>query len=65
MSNINDTTEFQAVKPVSLIDHQTNSNERHLKDISVTVNTTNIIKNIKKKNGVQINYGKFCYYILI
>ncbi|XP_060870680.1 uncharacterized protein LOC132945074 [Metopolophium dirhodum] len=57
MSNINDITEFQAVKPVSLINHQTNSKERHLKDISVTVSSTNIIKNINKKNGVQINYG--------
>ncbi|XP_016657158.1 uncharacterized protein LOC100160441 isoform X2 [Acyrthosiphon pisum] len=57
MSNINDTAEFQAVKSVSLIDHQIHSKERHLKDISVTVNSTNIIKNIKEKNGVQIKYG--------
>jgi len=46
--------EIQAVKPVSLIDLQTNSKEKHLKDISVTVNSTNIIK----------NNGKCCYYIL-
>lgn len=55
--------EFQAVKPVSLIDHQTNSKERHLKDISVIVNSTNIIENINKKN-LKIKNGKFCYYIL-
>ncbi|KAL4112492.1 hypothetical protein QTP88_016265 [Uroleucon formosanum] len=57
MSNVKDTIEFQAAKPVSLIDHQINSKERHLKDISVTINSTNIIENIKKKNILQIKYG--------
>jgi len=52
---------LQAVKPVSLIDHQTNSEERHLKNISVTVDGTNIVENIEKRN-VQIKNGKFCYY---
>lgn len=65
MSNVKDTIEFQAAKPVSLIDHQINSKERHLKDISVTINSTNIIENIKKKNILQIKYGEFSYYILI
>lgn len=45
--------ELQAVKPVHFIDHQTNSEESHLKDISVTVDGTNIIDNIEKMN-VQI-----------
>jgi len=49
--------ELQAVKPVHFIDHQTNSEESHLKDISVTVDGSNI-ENIKKKN-VQIKHSKF------
>lgn len=56
MSNTNDSMELRAFKPVSLIDHQINPEERSLKDISVTVDGTNI-----KKKAVQIKNGKFCY----
>jgi len=42
--------ELQAVKPVNFIDHQINSEESHLKDISITVDGTNSIDNIEKKN---------------
>lgn len=53
MSNVNNTIEFQAVKPVSFIDHQTISEKRHLKDLNITVKDTNIIKNIKEKSVIK------------
>ncbi|KAE9535620.1 hypothetical protein AGLY_007521 [Aphis glycines] len=52
--NINDTMEFKVDKPVDL---NANSEERYLKDISITVDDTNIIENIEKNEVVQIKHG--------
>jgi len=65
MPNINGTIELKVVKPISLIDHNANSEERYLKDISVTTDGTNIIENIEKNEVMQIKHGKFCHYVLI
>uniref|UniRef100_A0A2S2P154 Uncharacterized protein n=1 Tax=Schizaphis graminum TaxID=13262 RepID=A0A2S2P154_SCHGA len=57
MPNINGTMEFKVVKPISIIDHNANSEERYLKDISVTNEGTNIIKNLEKNEVMQIKHG--------
>uniref|UniRef100_A0A2H8TSY1 Zinc finger protein 236 n=1 Tax=Melanaphis sacchari TaxID=742174 RepID=A0A2H8TSY1_9HEMI len=56
MSNINDKKEFKVVKPVSLIDHNENSEEICFKDISVTVDVTNTIENVEKNEVMQIKH---------
>ncbi|XP_060833788.1 uncharacterized protein LOC132917188 isoform X2 [Rhopalosiphum padi] len=56
MPNINGTIELKVVKPISLIDHNANSEERYLKDISVTTDGTNIIENIEKNEVMQIKH---------
>lgn len=61
ISNVNDTIEFQAVKPVTHNDSLTNLKERHLKDISITVDGTNIINKEKStKDVLQIKSSKLC-----
>lgn len=53
--------EFKVDKPVDL---NANSEEKYLKDISITVDNTNVIKsieNIENNEVVQIKHGKFCY----
>lgn len=57
--NINDTMEFKVDKPVDL---NANSEERYFKDISITVDDTNIIKsieNIENNEVVQIKHDMF------
>lgn len=53
--------QFKVDKPV---DFNANSEETYLKDISITVDDTNINQNIEINEVVQIKHRKFCYYLL-